>query len=433
MQRDVSRLRNISVLASGDAGDATYRERFFELIGGGRTSEGAAPVGGPLIGRDASPARSGTWTPRSGPFVEEPTTVTVVEHAPRAIDGAVVVLDGGRAATTETGKAALRDASSRRVPCVVFIDDVGGLEDLETMVDELELDLGMSTVPVYVPWSDERGTHIIDVLEQRLVLESDDGAERSLRPLPMQAREIVGRVRRRIVDVCAEVDDSIHGASAAGLDVGADELARALRKATIARDAQGARVLVVTCGSSRAGRGVGLLLDAVVSYLPSPAERPPVFGVDPRRSVRVARFAREDDALSATVIASTDVPDVGQLTWLRIHSGTLDVSANLALSPDDARGAVERLFLPDVRGLRETDTAGPGAVVGVTGLSGARAGGTVSCVRAPVVLDEAQAPRGPEAHGTTYVAPHHTGTIWSVARGLQSVPISSTGLRRTRG
>src|SRR5690606_17638008 len=129
------------------------------------------------------------------------------------------------------------------------------------------VDLGMTTLPIHLPWTDERGTHVIDVLEQRLVLEPDTGTQRKLRPLPEQARETVGRLRRRIVDACAEIDDAIHGASAAGLEVGADELARALRKAALARDA---RVLVVTCGSLRGRRGVGLLLDALVTYLPSP-------------------------------------------------------------------------------------------------------------------------------------------------------------------
>ncbi len=426
MQRDVTRLRNIGILNSVDAGNATCRERIFELVGGvGAANEESSA---PLVGRNVSPASSVTWSPRTGPFAEEPAALTFVAHAPRVLDGVVFILDGARG-TAETGDAALRDTCARRVPCIVFIDDAGKHEDFEAMVDALELELGMTAVPVHLPWNDERGANVIDILQQRLVIGPDTGPERELRPVPPAAEETVGRIRRRIVDICAEFDDAIHGASAAGLDVGADELARALRKATLTRDA---RVLVVTCGSVRAGRGVGSLLDALVTYLPSPTERPPVFGVDPRRSVDVARFAREGDAFAATVFATTDVPALGRLTWLRIYSGTIDVSATVAVLPRDDRGRIERIFLPDVRGMLEVNSAGPGAVVCVTGVVDANPGDTLSCVRAPVVLDEAHAP-GRAAPSPTMVdgAAPFMSTMASVARNLRSAPMSSTGSRRT--
>jgi len=431
MQRDVTRLRNIGILASVDAGTVTCRERIFELIGGARTSEGEASLCGPLVGRGASPASSGTWTPRSGPFAEEPIALTFVAGLSRVLDGAVVVLDGARG-TAETADAALRDLCARHVPCFVFIDDAGRIEDLEAMVDALELDLDVTAVPVQLPWNDERGTHVIDVLDQRLVVGPEGAGERALRPVPAEAQETIARIRRRIVDICAEGDERIHGASMAGLDIGSDELARALRKATLARDG---RVLVVTCGSLRAGRGLGLLLDALVTYLPSPSDLPPVFGLDTRRSVTVARFAREGDALAATVFATTDVPAVGRLTWLRIHSGIIDVSATVTVLPRDTRGRIQRIFLPDVRGLLEVNNAGPGQVVCVTGAVDADVGDTISCARAPILLDERHAGRraGPPPVDVDGVAPRHTSTIWSVARSLQSVPVSSTGLRRSRG
>lgn len=429
MQRDVTRLRNIGIMASVDAGNATCRESIFELISGSRTSDGGTPAG-PLHPGNLSPASSGTWTPRSGPFAEEPTALTFVARSARVIDGALVVLDGARG-TAESAEAALREMCARRVPCVVFIDDVGSLSDLQAMVDALESDLGMTTLPLYLPWSDERGAHVIDVLEQRLVVGPDGAGERLLRPVPHQVEETVRRLRRRIVEVCAEVDESIHGASATGLDVGAYELARALRKAVLARDS---RVLVVTCGSLRARRGVGLLLDALVTYLPSPAERPPVFGVDPRRSVKVARFAREGDAFGAVVFATTEVPPLGRLTWVRVYSGTMDVSATVLLLPRDESVRVERIFQPDARGLLEINSAGPGAIVCVSGVADALAGDTLSCVRAPVVLDDTQAPSRAAQPPTSVdgVVPRHTSTVWSVARSLQSLPVSNTGLRRTR-
>ncbi len=383
MHHDIARLRNIGIMASVDAGTSTCRERIFEAIVGPRPQSEQNVHVGPIHPAHLSHASSGTWTPRSGLFEGESTSLTFVAGTPRVVDGVLVVLDGARK-TVDT--AELREMYARRVPCIAFIDDVGGAEDLEAMVRELESDLGWTVLPVQLPWNDERGAHVIDVLEQRLVVEPDGGnGERARHPLPTAALTTVARLRQRIVAACAEVDESIGGAEVASLDVGADELSRALRKAALARDS---RVLVVTCGSLRARRGVSLLLDALVNYLPSPAGRAPVLGVDPRRSVAVARFARDGDAFSATVFGMTDLPDLGRFTWVRVHSGTLDAGATLLVLPRDSRVRVERLFEPDIRGLVEINRAGPGAIVCVTGVDDAALGDTLSCPRAPIVLDK---------------------------------------------
>lgn len=433
MKRDVTRLRNIGIMASIDAGTRACRESIFELILGlGDSPTDGGALASPPDASRPSPASSGTWTPRQGPFAGDATTLTFVARSRRAVDGALVVLDGARG-TAETSDPVLRDLCVRRVPCVVFIDDVGDASDLQAMADALEANLGMKALPVCVPWRDDRGVHMIDVLERRLVLERDGAKEPEVSAVPALAEDAVRRLRQRIVDVCAEVDDAIREASAKGLDVSAHELSRALREATIARDV---RVLVVACGSLRARRGVRLLLDTLVTYLPSPAERPPVVGVDPRRSLPVARFAREGDTFSAMVFAATDEPPLGRLAWVRIYSGRMDVSATMLLLPRDEEARVERIFEPDARGLLEVNTAGPGAIVCVGGLTDALAGDTLSCVRAPIVLDEAHAPsrRPSPPRAPRPLAPRSMRSAWSVARSLQRVSMSDAdaGLRRTR-
>lgn len=381
MQRDITCLRNIGIMASVDAGSATCRERIFELADRLRDDRDRGHARRAAQATFPWPATMVSWTPRSGPFVDEATSVSVVDSPLRAIDGAVLILDGARG-TGESGETIFRAARARGVPCVAFIDDAGETRDFEAMVAALESDLDVTAAVVYAPFRDERGAYVIDLLEQRLVLERD-GA-RTLKPLPAAAREIAARMRRRIVDVCAEVDESIMGASAMGQDIGADELARALRKATIAR---GSKVIPVACGSLRVGRGVGLLLDAVVTYLPSPAERPPVFGMDPRRNMKVARFPRDEDALSAIVFATTHEPSLGDVMWLRILSGTLRVGAPLALLPEDARGKVERIHLPDRFGFEELEEAGPGSIVCASAFSKANVDDTLTDARAPVILN----------------------------------------------
>ena len=435
MQRDVTYLRNIGIMASIDAGNARCRDRILELISTAASADGEPVSSERFAVGSLVPARVGTWTPRSGPFADESVTLTVLEGSPRALDGALLVLDGARG-TAETAETAFRDAFARRVPCIAFIDDVGSVDDLDAMVSSLESDLGVTAVAVHLPWRDERGSGVIDILEQRFVLGRDEGDERELCPVPAAAKETVARMRRRVVDVCAEIDESILGASAGGLDLGGYELARALRKGTLARDS---RVLVVTSGSLRSRTSVGVLLDAVVTYLPSPAERPPVFGVDPRRSVKVARFARPEDALAAFVFATSDVPSLGRLTCLRIYSGTLQVGDPIVVLPRDEKARVERIFVPEPGWLVQIeDAASAGAVVCITGPTDTQVGDTVSCVRAPVALDEAHVPPPRVVAPITSrgsldgAQPSRTGTVWSVARGLQSSP-AAAGLRRSRG
>lgn len=426
MQRDVTNLRNIGIMATIDAGNAPCRESIFELMVGAREASDGATV----HPRPLAPASSGTWTPRSGPFAGKATPLTFVARNRRAVDGALVVLDGARG-TAETADPVLRDLCARIVPCVVFIDDVVGHAEMQAMVDALEADLDTPVVPVCVPFHDGRSAHVIDVIEQRLVVEPDGTGARELHPVPPEVEDAVRRLRRRIVDICAERDLSIREARDACRFVPAVTLARALRKAALASES---RVLIATGGSLRARRGVAALLDALVTYLPSPAERPPVVGVDPRRSQPVARFAREGDALGALVFATTDEASLGRLAWLRIYSGRMDAQSSVLLLPRGETKTIERIFQPTARELRELETAGPGAIVCVSGVADALAGDSLSCLRAPIVLDDAARARRPSMAPTTYsevLAPRHLRSVRS-ARGVQSEPLSNSGLRRTR-
>ncbi|MBX3199806.1 MAG: hypothetical protein KF894_16845 [Labilithrix sp.] len=391
MQRDIAYLRNIGIRTSVDVGASACLARIVDVVDVARSAgRGRAHVGG----ADAVPAITFGWTPLSGWLAGEATSVTLVDDDD-ALDGALLVLDGARG-MAESAEAAFRAARARRVPCVAFVDDVGDVADLEAMASALEQELLSPSVVVHVPWRDDDGVHVIDVLEQRLVFERDGGRARELRHVPPGARHVVARMRRRIVEACAEHDETVRGASAVGIDVGAYELARALRKATSAREAS---VIPVACGSLRAGRGVGLLLDALASYLPSPAERPPALGSDPRRGVAVARFARSADVVSARAFASTDDRALGRLTWLRVQSGTLRAREPLLVLPSDRRGALEQLFISARGGFERIEEAGPGSVVCATGFPEVSAGETLSDPRAPVVFARTPPP-GPKRRST---------------------------------
>ncbi|MBX3197145.1 MAG: hypothetical protein KF894_03225, partial [Labilithrix sp.] len=161
MQRDIACLRNIGIRSSVDVGVSACLARIVDVVDGARSAgRGRA---------HAVPAITFGWTPLSGWLAGEATSTTLVEDDD-ALDGALFILDGARG-TAESAEAALRAARARKTPCVAFIDDVGDVADLEAMAAALEQELLSPSVLVHVPWRDDDGVHVIDVLEQRLVLE----------------------------------------------------------------------------------------------------------------------------------------------------------------------------------------------------------------------------------------------------------------------
>lgn len=386
MQRKTNGLRNFGVLATDNTQKRLLESRLLESVKSGFVDEIS----------DSSPAARLSWTPRSSGFAGESTTLVMVDDTSRAIDGAVLLASKTQS-DFEDLRGAFREVRARGVPCLAFVDDMADERAIEAFASSLATELEVTALPIHLPWSDGPRAQVIDVIDQRLVVEHANGRDRALRAVPRDARGVVERMRRRIVDTCAEFDESILGATSVGLDIGADELARAVRKAVLARHS---RVLLVATGSLGARRNVRALLDAVVAFLPSPADRPAVFGFDPRRQVTVARFPRESDAFCGLVIATTNDARQGPLTWLRVYSGALRAGAPMLARPSDKTGRASHLFLPRARGnepnepnepsapseFEEIAEAGPGSIVCVTGLDGLRPGETLSDPRAPLEL-----------------------------------------------
>lgn len=356
------------------------------------------------------PPRGVLWTPSFGSLAAETHALTLVElpqgkassaeweRALRAVDGVIVMVDASTPTPPATVLSRIRKHDVACVVAVSGLDEVGA--DFDARVSELEAALGSSAVVLQRPYTDEKGVHVVDVIEQRLVVAIDDGLRRKLVPLPKSLHASIDLERRRIVDICAEADDAIMGASSVGMDVGADELQRALRKKLSVKTVYDARISAVVCGSN-----LDAILDAATNLLPSPADRPPVRGVDPKRGTAVARFPREDDALAAVAFAEKD-PSVEapaglsstseRAVWVRVYSGTLTANAvTWSFAPGlgaPAKIQVDKLLVPVSGDLVEVDEACAGSIVlahvrGVVVL-----GETFTDPRAPVELWCARAP-----------------------------------------
>lgn len=409
MPRDIRRLRNLGIMAHVDAGKTTCAERILFLAGRIRT-KGEVHHGNthfdhlPLerqkgITIQAS-AGAVPHTPVRGPFagiehrlqlIDTPGHVDFtieVERSLRVLDGAVFVLDAASGVECQS-ETVFRQASRHGVPCLAFVNKIDKPgADFAACLRDVEERLGVRPVPIILPaHTDDGELAIADVVARELVVDRDGGRVQERLPLPESIRDEVEAVRRRVVEICAEVDEGILDAFCAERDV--DELAvhRALRRVTLER-----RGLVVLAGAALQDCGIGALLDAVVSYLPSPLDRPPIEGVDPRTGEPASCAPDPDAPLAALAFKSTFDRNAGLVTWLRVYSGTLRSGDAVVVLPRNARERVGRLFLPDAGGREEVDEASAGSVVCVTGLGQVRTGETLAARDALVALESIEVP-----------------------------------------
>ncbi len=390
----IQRRRNIGIMAHVDAGKTTCAERILFLAGrirqAGEVHDGDTVLDFHPLERKKgitiqAAATTVKWTPSSGPWAAQQHIVSLVdtpghvdftievERSLRVLDGAVFVLDGASGVECQS-ETVFRQAAHHEVPCIAFVNkmDKPGA-DFDACLVDIEDKLQVRAVPVQLPFlRTEGGLAVLDVVTRELVVESNGGRTATRLPVPPEAHEAVERARLRAVTVAADHDDVVMRAYCTGNDVGADELALALRKGALARD-----FLVVTCGAALDDVGIGPLLDAVVTYLPSPRDR-------------------TDEPMSALVFKSTHDRMAGLVTWLRVYSGALrGGEAVVVMRPGEGRRARERvgrIFIPDADGREDVDVACAGTIVCATGLDGVRTGDTIADPKAPVALDAIRIP-----------------------------------------
>ncbi|MBS2018232.1 MAG: elongation factor G [Deltaproteobacteria bacterium] len=386
-------LRNIGIMAHVDAGKTTCAERILFLAGRirktGEVHDGNTRLDFHPIERKKgitikAAATTAGWTPSSGPFAGTAHVVSLVdtpghvdftievERSLRVLDGAIFVLDGASGVECQS-ETVFRQAAHHEVPCIAFVNkmDKPGA-DFDACLADIEDKLAITAVPVQLPLVIDGRLVVADVLTRELVVESDGGRKAERRPLPAEAVEAVERMRARVFAAAAEHDDVVMEAFVSHRDPSAVELALALRKGVLARD-----LLVVTCGAALDDIGIGPLLDAVVTYLPSPEERRP---------------CSEDDPFAALVFKSTHDRMAGLVTWLRVYSGTLRAGDAVLVMPRRVRERVGRIFIPDADGREDVDVVRAGSIVCVTGLDGVRTGETLSDPRSPLSLDAIRIP-----------------------------------------
>ncbi len=398
----IERYRNIGIMAHIDAGKTTTTERILYYTGKtykiGEVHEGTATMDWMEQEQErgitiTSAATTTFWRDHRINIIDTPGHVDFtieVERSLRVLDGAIAVFDAV-AGVEPQSETVWRQADKYRVPRICFVNKMDRIgADFPRCVAMIRERLGAHAVPVTLPIgveADFRG--VVDLVRGRGIVWHEEtlGARFSYVDIPEELRAEAEEARTHLIEAAVELDDEAMMAYLEGEEPDEETLIRCIRRGTIE-----GRIVPVLCGSAFKNKGVQPLLDAVVDYLPSPVDLPPVSGVNPRTGREEER--RPDDRAPAAALAfkiMTD-PFVGTLTFVRVYSGQLSSGTYVYNSVKDKRERVGRILLMHANQREEVKEAYAGDIVALVGLKQTTTGDTLCDPERPIVLERMEFP-----------------------------------------
>jgi len=354
MPREFSleKTRNIGIMAHIDAGKTTTTERILFYTGRihkiGETHEGASQMDWMEQEQErgitiTSAATTAQWKGHRINIIDTPGHVdfTVeVERSLRVLDGAVAVLDAQSGVEPQT-ETVWRQATTYGVPRIVFVnkmDKIGAdfLYSVKTLHDRLEANAHPIQLPI---GAEDQFEGIIDLVEMKAYYYLDDlGTRSEAREIPDEYKEQAEELHTRLIEAVAELDEELMMKYLEGEEISVDELKAAIRKGTC-----NVEFYPVLCGSAFKNKGVQLMLDAVIDYLPSPIDVPPIKGVIPDTEEETVRKSSDDEPFAALAFKVMTDPYVGKLTFFRVYSGTLSSGSYVSNSTKGKRERIGRI------------------------------------------------------------------------------------------
>ncbi|MCY3563406.1 MAG: elongation factor G [Acidimicrobiia bacterium] len=396
-QVPLSRTRNIGIMAHIDAGKTTLTERILYYTGRnykiGEVHEGAATMDWMAQEQErgitiTSAATTCIWHDHSINIIDTPGHVdfTVeVERSLRVLDGAVAVFDGV-AGVEPQSETVWRQADRYQVPRICFInklDRVGAdfFADVESIRDRL----GATPLVLQLPLGEESGFRgVVDLVEmQAHEWRGDDGKRWDTGEIPEPMLDIAYRYRAQLLEQVAEVDEKLLVKFLEDLYITPDEIRSAIRVGVLNH-----LFVPVLCGAAFKNKGVQPLLDAVIHYLPSPLDLPPVQGFLPKNPQEtLERRATDDEPFSALAFKIMSDPHVGKLTYFRVYSGAASKGGAVLNTSNGRRERLGRLLRMHANHREEVEHVYTGDIVAAVGLRGTTTGDTLSAVHAPISLE----------------------------------------------
>ena len=403
MQREypLDKTRNIGIMAHIDAGKTTTTERilFYSGINRkiGEVHDGAAMMDWMEQEQErgitiTSAATTAPWRNHRINIIDTPGHVdfTVeVERSLRVLDGAVTVMSarGGVEPQTET---VWRQAEHYGVPRMVYVNkmDIMGA-DFFHVIDMIESRLKSNAVAIQYPIGKEESFQgIIDLMTLRAeVYTSDDGRDYEDREVPEDMLELVKAKREEMVEKIAETDDELTMKFLDGEEITIDELKAALRKATCA-----CKIIPVICGTSLRNKGVQMMLDAIVDYMPSPLDIKAIEGVNPDTEETEARPASDEGPFAALAFKIMTDPFVGKLCFFRVYSGVLLAGSYVTNSTKNKKERIGRILQMHANERKEISEVFSGDIAAAVGLKDTTTGDTLCDDKAPIILESMDFP-----------------------------------------
>ena len=398
----LNKVRNIGIMAHIDAGKTTTSERILFYTGRthrlGEVHEGAATMDWMEEEQErgitiTSAATTCQWKGYRINLIDTPGHVdfTVeVERSLRVLDGAVAVFcaKGGVEPQSET---VWRQANKYHVPRIAYVnkmDITGG--NFHRVVDMMRTRLNTKAVPIQLPIGKEntfRG--IVDLVRMKAeVYYDDDGKDIREEEIPAELLDEATQLREEMVEAAAEQNDELMDKFLEGEELTNDEIVSALRQGTLA-----CALTPVLCGTSYRNKGVQPLLDAVVAYLPSPLDVPPVHGILPKDpDTDVVRHASDDEPFSALAFKIAADPFVGKLAFFRVYSGTINNGSYVYNSTKQKRERFSRIVMMHANHREDVETVYAGEIAAAVGLKDTTTGDTLCDEKAPIVLESMEFP-----------------------------------------
>jgi elongation factor G len=386
-QAPLERTRNIGIMAHIDAGKTTTTERILYYTGVthkiGEVHDGAATMDWMEQEQErgitiTSAATTCFWNDHRINIIDTPGHVdfTVeVERSLRVLDGAVAVFCGVGGVEPQS-ETVWRQADKYAVPRIAFVnkmDRVGA--DFPRVVDMMRDRLGANPVPLQIPiGAEDTFAGVVDVLaEKALVWDGTElGATFHEEAVPADLVEATAEARERAVEAAADVDEDLMASYLEGGAISAEALRKALREATLGLD-----VVPVLCGSSFRNKGVQPLLDAIIGYLPSPLDVPPVEGVIPGKDKPAERKADDKEPFAALAFKIATDKHVGHLTYVRVYSGHVKAGDQVLNAATGRKERIGRLLQMHANKRQEVDEAHAGDILAVVGLKNVATGQTL--------------------------------------------------------
>lgn len=403
----IEKVRNIGIIAHIDAGKTTVSERVLFYTGIshkiGEVHEGAAIMDWMEQERErgitiTAAATTTFWTPtRFGGGKEHECRINIidtpghidftveVQRSLRVLDGAVVVFDGV-AGVEPQSETVWHQADKYGVPRICFINKLDRMgASFEKSLASIRERLTLNAVPLNLPVGiEEKFEGVIDLIEEKKVnFLGENGEKVEFTEIPENLKEETAKARKHLIERVAENDDKLMERYLEGGQISTDEIRSSLRSAVLA-----GLLVPIFCGSALKNKGVQMMLDGVVDYLPSPADLPPTTGRDPKTGAEISRRPEESEPFAALAFKIATDPYVGSLTYFRVYSGKLAKGSYVLNSTKDSKERLGRILLMHANEREELDEIKAGEIGAAVGLKNTTTGDTLCAEEQPIILEQ---------------------------------------------